>query len=454
MTEVFNNFGPITLALACGISDTTITVTNASALSTLGNYRLLIDNEFMLATSRTGSVVSVLRAQEGSTAAAHSLGAPVEPIVSAGALNQLRADAGGLQGYLSVVTGVPQTLSPTEQVAGCQTSAGTTAVNMYATPIAGTKALIFDDQNNAANHNIAVNGSGSNVEDPNSPGTFASSIAIKVNSQAVTWAYDGTQWKVVFSNGGAQTGYGVLLVNHSTPGVLSSLAAHASVDTTTGTTSVTAPTVATLPGSGLGWRFYVSDDGGSAGSNTITVSGGGVNIEDPQNAGTFSASVSIKQSWSSYSWYYNGTHWKIFSFDPGSNLPVAIRPLLAGITATQNGSSNPLQVGALVFRPTDFRVGYKAFLRIVLETTGASYQANFDLVDVNNVLGNGAGVEVPGSLLQTVSTTATELTVELNTAGGNLETLSSNILLIGRIWLTTTLAGQSAICMHAGIYVQ
>jgi hypothetical protein len=341
MTEVFNNYGPITLALACGISDPTITVTNASALSTLGNYRLLIDDEIMLATSLTGSVVSVLRAQEGTTAAAHSLSVPVEPIVSAGALNQLRADAGGLQGYVSVVNGTPETLSQTQQVAGCQSSGGTTVVNMPATPgptvVAGMRVLIFDDQNNASNNNIAVGGNGSNVEDPNAPGTFTSSVSIKVSSMAVMWVYDGTKWKVAGST--------------STPG---------------------------------GW---------------------------------------------------------------------ATRPILAGVASTQNGSTNPLRVGALLFRPTDESSGRKVWFRVCLETTGASYQANIALFDVNNVLGGGAGAMVPGSLLQTVATSVTELEVELSAAGGNLETLVSDILLTCCIWLTTTLSGQSVTCSMASLNV-
>lgn len=341
MTEVFNNYGPITLALACGIGDSTITVTNPSALSTTGNYRLLINDEFMLATSRSGSVVSVLRAQEGSVAAAHSLSVPVEPIVSAGALNQLRADAGGLQGYLSVVTGTPRTLSQTQQIAGCQTSAGTTVVNMPPTPsstvVAGMRTLVFDDQNNASNNNITVNGNGSNVEDPNAPGTFASSVTIKVASMSVMWVYDGAKWKVAGST--------------STPG---------------------------------GW---------------------------------------------------------------------ATRPILAGVASTQNGVSNPLRVGALLFRPSDESSGRKVWFRVCLETTGGSYQANIALFDVNNVLGGGASAMVPGSLLQTVSTTVTELEVELNAGGGNLETLVSDILLTCGIWLTTTLAGQSVTCSMASLNV-
>jgi hypothetical protein len=719
MTEVFNNYGPITLALACGISDPTITVTNATALSATGNYRLLIDDEIMLATSRSGSVVSVTRAQEDTTAAAHSLSIPVVPIVSAGALNQLKADiessgaalagytlqangsggsayaplnlalgtattgilpfvsGGRIQGMVSVVTGTPTTLNETDEIANCQTTGGTTVVNLYAAAATELRALVFDDNNNAATNNITVNGNGHNLEDPNNAGTFSSSVVIKTNSQSICWMFDGTVWKIIWSNGGGSAGFGVLLVTHSSPGTFTSSYAHASCATTGGTISVTAPTVATLPSSGLGWRIYVSDDGGSAITNPITVSGGGINIEDPQNPGTFSSSVTIQQNWSSWGWYYNGTHWKLFAFDAqlpyrlgvtnstpgtltgtlqialadtstgtcavalcaspthgyinsvidrggqanlspitvtaagglsledpnnpgtfstsvvlhfngtgvtwtwdsaknhwkldyvfyqsangilavtnsspgtlnsayrgatansstgttvvtaplvsllpnggagwqfgvvdiggaastsavtisgngqnieqpqapgtfassvtltsnyggviweytgsewkvastsfGNAIRFATRPLLASVASTPNGPTNELAVGYLLFKPSDEVAGYKVYLRVILETTGASYQANIALYDVNNVLGNGAGAVIPGSTLTTISTTAVELEVELNTVGGNLETLTSNILIYAGIWLTTVMAGQTVTCSHAALYVK
>jgi hypothetical protein len=125
-----------------------------------------------------------------------------------------------------------------------------------------------------------------------------------------------------------------------------------------------------------------------------------------------------------------------------------------GLASTQNGPTNPLRIGNVYFKPSDYASGYKVFFRVVLETTDAGHQANIDLVDVNNVLGNGAGAEVPGSLLQTTNTTGTDLEVELNAAGGNLETVGSNIMLLARIWLTTTLVGQSVTCSHAAILVQ
>jgi hypothetical protein len=91
--EQFVNFAVINLAAVCLIGDTQITVTNPSALPTSGTYRLLIDNEIMVATSRSGAIVQVVRATEGTSAAAHSLGEQVYPIDTAAQAAQARYDA-------------------------------------------------------------------------------------------------------------------------------------------------------------------------------------------------------------------------------------------------------------------------------------------------------------------------------------------------------------------------
>lgn len=107
--QTFVNYGPITLAAACLISDTQITVTNPSALPLTGNISLVIDNEIMLGTSRAGAIVQVNRAQEGTSAAGHLLGAAVLPEITAGGLLQMKADIEGAvsgTGFLHVTGGV------------------------------------------------------------------------------------------------------------------------------------------------------------------------------------------------------------------------------------------------------------------------------------------------------------------------------------------------------------
>ena len=95
--EQFVNYAPIALAAACGSGDTSITVTNPSALPTTGTCRLVIDFEILCETSRSGPTVFVNRGTESTTAVAHALGAAVVPTVTAAALAQMQTDeaAGG-----------------------------------------------------------------------------------------------------------------------------------------------------------------------------------------------------------------------------------------------------------------------------------------------------------------------------------------------------------------------
>lgn len=92
MTEQFNNYAVDSLAAGCGSGDASITVTNGAALAATGNFRLLVDNELMLCTARSTNTLTVTRGIEGTTAASHLMGAQVIPLVTAGAIAQLKAD--------------------------------------------------------------------------------------------------------------------------------------------------------------------------------------------------------------------------------------------------------------------------------------------------------------------------------------------------------------------------
>jgi hypothetical protein len=61
------------------------------------NFNISIDDEILLCTTRTVDVLTVTRAQEGTTAAIHAVGATVTLNVTAGIISQLQAaiDAGG-----------------------------------------------------------------------------------------------------------------------------------------------------------------------------------------------------------------------------------------------------------------------------------------------------------------------------------------------------------------------
>ncbi len=86
MSEQFKNLA--TTQLDGGIDDSTTSITVDSAMGfTGGNFRIRIDNEIMKVTGITGTTLTVVRHQEGTSAASHADNAPVYHILTAGALD-------------------------------------------------------------------------------------------------------------------------------------------------------------------------------------------------------------------------------------------------------------------------------------------------------------------------------------------------------------------------------
>lgn len=92
MTEQFTNNATTTLTTSALSSDTTITVASVSLFPVSAQYRIMIDSEIMLVTNIVGTTLTVTRGAEGTVAAAHSNGATVEHILTAGAIAQLKSD--------------------------------------------------------------------------------------------------------------------------------------------------------------------------------------------------------------------------------------------------------------------------------------------------------------------------------------------------------------------------
>ncbi len=90
--EQFTNAANSTLGTSITIGATTLSVASASGFPTLGNFRILVDSEIMLVTAVSGTTFTVTRAQESTTAVAHSSGANVTHIVTAGAMTAVRGD--------------------------------------------------------------------------------------------------------------------------------------------------------------------------------------------------------------------------------------------------------------------------------------------------------------------------------------------------------------------------
>jgi len=90
MAEVLLNFVATSVNDPAGVdsTQTTITVVDGSIFPSVGNYRLMLDSEILLATSVAGDVITVVRGQEGTTATAHKNGSDVSAVMTAGAIVQ------------------------------------------------------------------------------------------------------------------------------------------------------------------------------------------------------------------------------------------------------------------------------------------------------------------------------------------------------------------------------
>ena len=93
MRQQWANLASSTLSVAAAIGDTSITLTDASKFPASGNFTILCDSEIMLATARSGNVLTVRRGQESTTAAAHSLGVTATQILTAGSIDRWLRDS-------------------------------------------------------------------------------------------------------------------------------------------------------------------------------------------------------------------------------------------------------------------------------------------------------------------------------------------------------------------------
>lgn len=95
MTEQFANNASTTLNGSITSSATSLVVTSAADMPPVPQFRLRIDDEFILVTALAGTTFTVTRGVEGSVAASHANGAAVDHVVTADAIRQLKADAQG-----------------------------------------------------------------------------------------------------------------------------------------------------------------------------------------------------------------------------------------------------------------------------------------------------------------------------------------------------------------------
>lgn len=77
-----NNYSS-TISSGVGTGDTTFTVASVSGLPSEGDFYLIIESEIVKVTHVSGSNLTVIRAQAGTTAAAHTSGTTITPIATA-----------------------------------------------------------------------------------------------------------------------------------------------------------------------------------------------------------------------------------------------------------------------------------------------------------------------------------------------------------------------------------
>lgn len=92
MREQFANNATTTLDSAIDGSQTTIDVVDGSVFPSTGNFRLIVDSEYMLCTARNTNTLTVVRGIEGSTPVAHLAGATISQILTVGSIQALVRD--------------------------------------------------------------------------------------------------------------------------------------------------------------------------------------------------------------------------------------------------------------------------------------------------------------------------------------------------------------------------
>jgi hypothetical protein len=98
LRELFTNNGESQLDGAINDSVTSITVDNGSSFP-LANFRLIIEDEILFCSSRSGTTLTVRRGAESTTPSSHADNTPVRHIFTAGALDAYREDLFASLGY-------------------------------------------------------------------------------------------------------------------------------------------------------------------------------------------------------------------------------------------------------------------------------------------------------------------------------------------------------------------
>jgi len=102
LREQHKNNGATTLNGGIDNSVTSLTVTTGSVLPSTGNFRIIIGSEVMICIARSTNTLTVIRGQEGTSAASHSDTDPVNMIYTNQGMTRLFQDHVGLFGSANV----------------------------------------------------------------------------------------------------------------------------------------------------------------------------------------------------------------------------------------------------------------------------------------------------------------------------------------------------------------
>ena len=91
-TERFANQASTTLSASLGAGDLTLSVQSVTHFPVLPEFRIRIGQELLLVTGVAGATWTVSRGIEGTTAADHIAGTTVVGVLTAGGLDELRAE--------------------------------------------------------------------------------------------------------------------------------------------------------------------------------------------------------------------------------------------------------------------------------------------------------------------------------------------------------------------------
>ena len=91
----------------------------------------------------------------------------------------------------------PYQAQPTDVYVEADVTGGTVTVDLQTAPVSLQEITIKNSAGDASVNPITVVAAGSaQVEDPNNPGTLASSVTIRVAGASVLWTFDGTNWRL------------------------------------------------------------------------------------------------------------------------------------------------------------------------------------------------------------------------------------------------------------------